>query len=685
MMVSVGITCVGSGIGQSVVDAVRLCGDSYRLIGFDLNPFAHGGLFCDAFYKTKPIEESGYVDRLLDTCRREKIKVIIPGLDNDLLLLSQKKKYFEEQDVHVLVSPESVTELCLDKKKLSQELNFHFPEVVVSYSREEAEEAVKKDRIRFPLIAKPRTGAGSVGIRIVQNSDELRLIPDNQIIQPIVSVEKSDPDYSHFLQGIKEGEVIQVAEVSVQYFISKNGKVMGRIATRNKLKMGVPIEVIPVDSPLIWQSTQRVVEHLISLGAWGPINIQGRADSKGFHIFEINPRFTGLTGLRAKMGFNEVEASLLDCLGASPSRIKRSLEYNQCHFGVRQINDAKFFVGLNPSVTEYIKSRASSFSEYHGKVILLTGATGYIGQNLLRKLIETPEIKRVMAVVRNKQKAKSVFGPVESEKISFLYCEEAPVKNWNLGQVDAIIHLGEARPPEGEAAIAESLEFTKNLVMQATAFQVTEFIYVSSQAVYGEKTRLIPWKESSTPSPNSPYAMAKFAGERLVLGLIRLLPQSQVCILRLSRVYGIGGGIRWHEMPHKLVSDVEKKNEMSILGGDQVFDLIHIEDVTSGILSVLKAKHHHNSFVYNLGGGHSVTLKELADCINRAVETIGFNRVPIRLMPGEDERKFGLDSTLFCRDFDWKHEVSLEVGIRKLVNMRNKMETSCDTRNRILQ
>ncbi len=53
MKTNIGITCVGSGIGQSVVDALRICGDSYRLIRFDTNPLAFGGFFCDVFQLCK--------------------------------------------------------------------------------------------------------------------------------------------------------------------------------------------------------------------------------------------------------------------------------------------------------------------------------------------------------------------------------------------------------------------------------------------------------------------------------------------------------------------------------------------------------------------------------------------------------------------------------------------------------
>lgn len=235
--------------------------------------------------------------------------------------------------------------------------------------------------------------------------------------------------------------------------------------------------------------------------------------------------------------------------------------------------------------------------------------------------------------------------------------------------MDSVIHFESARPPHGVAKIIESLEFTKDLVLQSAAYQVPEFIYVSSQAVYGEKNSSNLWKESSLTSPNSPYGIAKLAGEMFVQGLRQFVPQSRIWILRLSRVYGKGYGMRWHEMPHKFVADFFYKKEISIKGGKQRFDLIHIKDVISGICCVLKTNNNQNNGLYNLGSGHSVgIIKDLADCVNNASERIGLKQVPIKIEPGKDERKFGMDPTLFRRDFNWCPGVSLEEGIQELVH-----------------
>lgn len=669
MTVTIGITCVGSGIGQSVVDALRLNRNSFRIIGFDTNPLAYGGLFCDSFYLTPSNRDPSYINNLLTICCREKITALIPGLDSELLLLSRAKNLFKEKNIIVLVSPESVIELCHDKMQLSNKLHYLFPEVVISYSREEAEKAIEKGEIHFPMISKPATGSGSTGVCIIRDSNELKSISEKMIIQPIIFPDESDSNFSLLRQEVERGNVAQLSEISVQYLISKKGNVMGRMATQNRLKAGVPIEIIPIDIPLVWESTDKIIAHLIARGAWGPINLQGRLFSKGFHIFEINARFTGITGLRAKMGFNEVEAAVLDCLDASQSRIDRALDYQPRHLGIRQVNDSKISIRTQPYEADHTRNKRACFKELHRKIILVTGATGYIGQNLVRRLVRSPEIERVIAVARNRQKANSVFGSIQDDNLSFMLFEEVPAANWNLGQVDTIVHLGNARPPAGATAIAESLQFTKDIVTQAGAYQVPEFVYISSQAVYGNKTDSLLWKEGSALSPDTPYAVAKFAGEMLVQGLKDLIPQSSVMILRLSRVYGKGLGMRWQELPHKFIGDFWQKKEISISGGMQTFDLLHIEDVISGILCVLKSNHNHNTSTYNLGSGHPVGIAELADCVNHAAVEIGFARVPIRIMYGMDERKFGLDTTLFCRYMDWKPKIFIQEGILELVRM----------------
>src|SRR5690606_35584161 len=68
-------------------------------------------------------------------------------------------------------------------------------------------------------------------------------------------------------------------------------------------------------------------------GVRGPVNIHGRITPKGLFFFEMNMRFTGITGNRALLGYNEVDYLLRDALGM-PCELNN---YSFNKVGVRQV------------------------------------------------------------------------------------------------------------------------------------------------------------------------------------------------------------------------------------------------------------------------------------------------------------------------------------------------------------
>src|SRR5690606_25764247 len=85
---------------------------------------------------------------------------------------------------------------------------------------------------------------------------------------------------------------------------------LGRMASYNKLNNGVPIEIVAYENDDVWVVIDQLMPVFKEKGFVGPLNIQGRLTRNGLKLFEMNPRFTGITGLRALMGFNEVEACI---------------------------------------------------------------------------------------------------------------------------------------------------------------------------------------------------------------------------------------------------------------------------------------------------------------------------------------------------------------------------------------
>ena len=120
------------------------------------------------------------------------------------------------------------------------------------------------------------------------------------------------------------------------------------MASYNKLSSGVPIEILPVDDPLFWDVIDQLMPHINALGFRGPLNIQGRITEDGFKIFEMNARFTGITGLRAIMGFNEVEECIKSWLGLPTN----GLEINKRKFGIRKALDKTVEITRNQDVLD---------------------------------------------------------------------------------------------------------------------------------------------------------------------------------------------------------------------------------------------------------------------------------------------------------------------------------------------
>src|SRR5690606_25191477 len=146
-----------------------------------------------------------------------------------------------------------------------------------------------------------------------------------------------DPNYQFYTDQIAKNNNPQVSEISIQVVLGVNGELLGKMASFNKLNNGVPIEIVPYEDEQVWEIVDKLLPVFKQKGFVGPLNIQGRLTKKGLKLFEMNPRFTGITGLRALMGFNEVEACIKSWLGIDTNN--NLLKINDNRFGIRQTTD----------------------------------------------------------------------------------------------------------------------------------------------------------------------------------------------------------------------------------------------------------------------------------------------------------------------------------------------------------
>lgn len=475
---NIGISCIGGGVGQSVINSLRLSKLPFKTIGLGTNPFAYGAYDCDTYDYTLSIYHPDYIDHLIAVCHKHKIDLVIPGLDDEVLIFAKNAEKFEKAGIKAIFPDKEFVSICLDKERMIANLSRAVDVFVKNYNKDTLEEDIQTGKVEFPCIAKPRCGCASRGVEIIKCKDDLAKISSDHIIQELAIPVTDDPNFSLYLSQIDKNRNLQVAEISIQLVYSQDGVLIGRMFSRNKLKNGIPIEIIPYEDEYVWHVVDKLTPVLLKMGLRGPLNIQGRITENGLKIFEMNPRFTGITGLRALMGFNEVEACVKEWLGIDKGKNQLGLNYNR--FGVRQMADKAILFERNKKVRRIFNNLNKRKIEKK-KIILITGACGYLGQNLIHKLSGWNKFE-IWAFSRDKSKTKTIF---EGKVQKFIDNNDLENGRIQLGNVDILLHLGFTRPHGTNSQMAQSLAFTRDLFVRAASHQVPSIINVSSQSVYG--------------------------------------------------------------------------------------------------------------------------------------------------------------------------------------------------------
>lgn len=172
--------------------------------------------------------------------------------------------------------------------------------------------------------------------------------------------------------------------------------------------------------------------------------------------------------------------------------------------------------------------------------ILLTGATGFLGNHLVKSLADNKAVNLTAAVRR-----KAKWLPIETIDVNGLDA----VTEWSkaLFKQNVVIHLA-ARAHIMRDEVAESLaEYRKvnvagseNLARQAAAAGVKRFIYISSVKVLGESTSgEIAFNELTAADPEDAYGQSKYEAEE-VLKKIAAETGMELVIIRPPLVYGPG-------------------------------------------------------------------------------------------------------------------------------------------------
>jgi len=309
------------------------------------------------------------------------------------------------------------------------------------------------------------------------------------------------------------------------------------------------------------------------------------------------------------------------------------------------------------------------------KKILITGATGFIAQNLIKKSLALDYL------VRGITRKPIDFGNYSNLKFFFIDNINSKEKlNKALQGIDCIVHCAGKTNLSSNADNFKliNVQFTKNLAECALKAGVKRFIFLSSIKVNGESTtkanKIKVFNYNDEPNPQDSYAISKKEAEKLLQD-IALKTGLEVVIVRLPLVYGSGvkGNLKRLikliklrvPLPFKKI-----KNKRSYIGIDNVIDLL------------IRCIEHPNAVgkIFLASDGKDLSTPELMNLIASAMNrSIKFFSFPIGLLKflgfifkkqNEVDRLVGslqIDNSYTKKTLDWSPPISVEEGIRRMV------------------
>lgn len=293
--VNILLTCIGRRVGLLLAfrRAMAGLGLEGRLIGADHSPLAAAFHLADEGVLVPPVEEPGYVEALLDVCRRRDVGLVVPLIDWELPVLAAARDRFAAVGARLAISSPRVVDICRDKQATHQFLKanqFDTP-AVLPYR-----EAVKGP---FPLFVKPRYGS---------SAKDVHFVPDRKSLE---FYHKSDVET--VIQEFVEGH-----EYTVDVYAGLDGAARLAVPRRRlEVRGGEVAKAQTVRQREIIDESLRLVAALGE--ARGVITIQCflRPDGR-IQFIEMNPRFGGGVPLAIAAGADFPRWLIEEHLGRRP-------------------------------------------------------------------------------------------------------------------------------------------------------------------------------------------------------------------------------------------------------------------------------------------------------------------------------------------------------------------------------
>ncbi|MDE6405107.1 MAG: ATP-grasp domain-containing protein [Lachnospiraceae bacterium] len=245
-----------------------------RVIATDCSNLAPAVYEADAFYLVPRITEPGYLEVVLDICKKEKVAGVFSLIDPELSLLAKERERFLAVGTTPVISDYELVETCFDKYRMFEMLRkMQIPTAKCYIEKEAFFRAEEGGEISYPVFVKPVRGSASIHINKVGSKKEIDVLCDLY----------DDLMMQEYMDGTEFGADVYVDMISgkcTDIFVKK----------KIKMRAGETDKSVSFKDEKLFALIRDFVEEC---GFRGMIDIDIFEIDGVYYISEVNPRFGG--------------------------------------------------------------------------------------------------------------------------------------------------------------------------------------------------------------------------------------------------------------------------------------------------------------------------------------------------------------------------------------------------------
>jgi carbamoyl-phosphate synthase large subunit len=290
----------GASLGTELMKCLALAGE-YLIFGCDISPTAFGH-YDPRFEETFRIDREDYIRSVIAACKIAGVQWLVPGGEQPMILLAAAKSSLDGAGINLVANDPEIVRLYSDKSETFARLSalgIPVPRTQVVCADDDI------IAVGLPCIVKPATGSGgSAMVFFAADLDEARIYSDHIRRTGAVPLaqEYISPDDGEFTVG-----VLSLPDGTVATSIALRRSLESKLSVLSQGRGGLISSGYTQGYIGQFPDICRQAEHIaFAIGSRGPINIQGRLRDGVLVPFEINPRLSASSYLRAMAGHNEL-------------------------------------------------------------------------------------------------------------------------------------------------------------------------------------------------------------------------------------------------------------------------------------------------------------------------------------------------------------------------------------------